>query len=72
MAIEMLPDICRQVLLLRDVEEFNVTDTAQILNINPSSVKASLHQARMTLQSFLASNLGAITNASAYRGEPHD
>ena len=72
MAIEVLPDICWQVLLLRDVEEFNVTDTAQILNVNASSVKASLHQARMTLQSFLTPKLSAITNASAHRGEPHD
>ena len=71
-AIETLPDICRQVFFLRDVEEFNIADTAQILNINASSVKVSLRQARMTLQRFLAPKLNAITNASAHRDEPHD
>jgi RNA polymerase sigma-70 factor (ECF subfamily) len=71
-AVEMLPDLHQQVLLLRDVEEFSATDTAQILNTNVSSVKVRLHQARMALQRFLAPKLSAITNASAHCDEPHD
>jgi RNA polymerase sigma-70 factor (ECF subfamily) len=43
--LEMLPNIYRQVLLLRDVEDLDGNDTAQILDINTSQVKATLHRA---------------------------
>lgn len=56
-AVHRLPDIYRQVLLLRDVEGLNVNDTAQILEIDASLVKVSLHRARMMLQRFLAQKL---------------
>lgn len=62
-AVEMLPDICRQVFLLRDVEELNVNETGQILNIHASLVKVSLHRARMMLQRFLAPELKTINSA---------
>lgn len=56
-AVERLPDIYKQVLLLRDVEEFNVNETAQILDISTSLVKVRLHRARMMLQKLLAPQL---------------
>ncbi len=43
LAVEGLPHIYRQVFLLRDVEELNVNETAQVLNISISSVKVRLH-----------------------------
>jgi RNA polymerase sigma-70 factor, ECF subfamily len=63
-AVEMLPNIYLQVFLLRDVEEFNVNDTAQILDISTSLVKVRLHRARMMLQRILAPKLNAINSAS--------
>jgi RNA polymerase sigma-70 factor, ECF subfamily len=63
-AVEMLPNIYQQVFLLRDVEEFNVNDTAQILDISTSPVKVRLHRARMMLQRLLAPKLNAINSAS--------
>jgi RNA polymerase sigma-70 factor (ECF subfamily) len=59
-AVEMLPDICQQVFLLRDVEELNAIDTAQILGIETSLVKITLHRARMRLQRLLTPKLKAI------------
>jgi RNA polymerase sigma-70 factor (ECF subfamily) len=69
-AVEMLPDAQQKVFLLHDVEEFNVSDTAQILNIKASLVEGSLHRARMLLQRFLAPKLNALSSASAHRDEP--
>jgi RNA polymerase sigma-70 factor, ECF subfamily len=56
-AVEMLPNIYQQVFLLRDVEKLNGNDTAQILDIDTSMVKVTLHRARMMLQRLLAPKL---------------
>jgi RNA polymerase sigma-70 factor, ECF subfamily len=49
-AVAELPDIYRQVFILRDLEELNIEETAQALAINPGAVKVRLHRARMMLQ----------------------
>jgi RNA polymerase sigma-70 factor (ECF subfamily) len=49
-AVAELPDIYRQVFILRDLEELNIEETAQALGINPGAVKVRLHRARMMLQ----------------------
>jgi len=69
-AVETLPDIYRQVFLLRDVEEMNVHDTAQALNISISSVKVRLHRARRMLQQCLAPQLKTATRRSKRRWLP--
>ena len=69
-AIETLPDIYRQVFLLRDVEELNVHDTAQTLNLTVPSVKVRLHPARMMLQKCLAPQLRTATRTSKSRWVP--
>lgn len=56
-AVKMLPDIYRQVFLLRDVEKLNLNDTAIILDISTSLVKVRSHRARMMLQALLAPQL---------------
>jgi len=45
-----LPGIYRQVFTLRDLEEFNVEETAEALGITTGAVKVRLHRARMMLQ----------------------
>ena len=69
-AVEALPDIYRQVFLLRDVEELNSNETAQALNISIPAVKVRLHRARMMLQKRLAPQLKAIGRTSRRRWFP--
>jgi RNA polymerase sigma-70 factor (ECF subfamily) len=49
-AILTLPESYRLVIVLRDVEGFSTSETAQILNISPSNVKVRLHRARLFLR----------------------
>ncbi len=65
-AVAELPDIYRQVFILRDLEELNIEETAQALGINPGAVKVRLHRARMMLQKRLVPFLK--TTAPARRG----
>jgi len=65
-AVAELPDIYRQVFVLRDLEEQNIEETAQALGINPGAVKVRLHRARMMLQKRLVPFLK--TTAPARRG----
>lgn len=53
-AVLSLPDIYRQVFMLRDVEELSVAETAEMLGISLSSVKVRLHRARVLLQKQLS------------------
>jgi RNA polymerase sigma-70 factor (ECF subfamily) len=66
-AVEDLPDIYRQVFLLRDVEELNVNETATALNISAPAVKVRLHRARMMLQKQLAPQLKTVNAAPKRR-----
>ena len=45
-----LPKKYRLVIVLRDIEGFSTTETAQILGISPSNVKVRLHRARLYLR----------------------
>jgi RNA polymerase sigma-70 factor, ECF subfamily len=51
--IGQLPEIYRTVLLLRDIEELETEETAQILQTSPGVVKTRLHRARQALRSLL-------------------
>jgi RNA polymerase sigma-70 factor (ECF subfamily) len=64
LAVEQLPNIYRQVFLLRDVEELTISETAEALNISIPSVKVRLHRARMRLQKQLAPQLRTVIRAS--------
>ena len=59
-AIASLPAIYRNVVLLRDIEEMDVRETAQALGISEGSVKVRLHRARAMLQKALAPKLKAF------------
>lgn len=69
-AVEQLPDIYRQVFLLRDVEELTVSETAETLNISVPSVKVRLHRARLMLQKQLAPQLKTVNRTSKKRWLP--
>ena len=56
-AIEGLPAIYRNVVLLRDIEEMDVRETAAALGITEGAVKVRLHRARALLQRTLAPKL---------------
>jgi RNA polymerase sigma-70 factor, ECF subfamily len=66
-AIEELPDIYREVFLLRDVEELDINETAQTLKITASNVKVRLHRARIMLQKRLAPQLKAVNRPQKRR-----
>jgi RNA polymerase sigma-70 factor, ECF subfamily len=59
-AVEGLPGIYRNVILLRDIEEMDGRETAQALGITEGAVKVRLHRARALLQRTLAPQLGAF------------
>jgi RNA polymerase sigma-70 factor, ECF subfamily len=65
-AVAELPNIYRQVFILRDLEEMNVDETAQALGINAGAVKVRLHRARIMLQKRLVPYLKTV--APARRG----
>lgn len=51
--IDLLPDTYRTVLLLRDMEEFDTDQTAQMLGVSVAVVKTRLHRARQALRTLL-------------------
>ena len=48
--IEQLPETYREVLLLRDIEELDTQETAEMLGISTNAVKTRLHRARQALR----------------------
>jgi RNA polymerase sigma-70 factor, ECF subfamily len=62
-AIEGLPEIYRNVVLLRDIEEMDIRETAAALGVSEASVKVRLHRARALLQRSLAPQLKGFAPA---------
>jgi RNA polymerase sigma-70 factor (ECF subfamily) len=56
-AIASLPEIYREVLLLRDVEEFDIAETAAALGVSTGVVKTRLLRARLMMQKILTPQL---------------
>lgn len=56
-AITGLPDIYRQTLLLRDVEELSTEEAAHVLGVSTDVVKTRLHRARLALRQKLDRHL---------------
>jgi RNA polymerase sigma-70 factor (ECF subfamily) len=52
-AIAMLPDQYREVLVLRDIEERDTAEAAEILGTSSNVVKVRLHRARQALRTLL-------------------
>lgn len=51
--IDQLPEAFRSVLLLRDIEELDTEQTAEMLGISTGAVKVRLHRARQALRTLL-------------------
>jgi len=60
-AVEELPPLYKEVLVLRDLEELNQEETASALGINITLVKVRLHRARMMLQKKMAPYFKSVT-----------
>ena len=58
-AIASLPELYREVLVLRDVQEFNIAETALALGVSEGVVKTRLLRARLMMQKILAPRLAA-------------
>ena len=57
-AIERLPESYRQVLMLRDIEDFGTDETADLIGASVNAVKIRLHRARQALRTLLERELG--------------
>jgi RNA polymerase sigma-70 factor (ECF subfamily) len=58
--IDRLPDAYRTILLLRDIEELDTNQTAQLLGIQSNAVKTRLHRARQALRTLIEPILGDV------------
>jgi len=56
-SIHSLPDAHRNVLLLRDIEDLDTEEAAELLGISPGAVKTRLHRARQALRELLEPHL---------------
>jgi len=63
-AILALPGGYRTVLMLRDVEEMNTAEAAEVLDMTEENVKVRLHRARALLRKELYARAGATTSSA--------
>ena len=56
-AIQRLPETYRTVLVLRDIEEVDTSETARLLGVSTNVVKTRLHRARQALKTLLDARL---------------
>jgi RNA polymerase sigma factor (sigma-70 family) len=58
-AVAKLPDVEREVLILRAGEDLSPSEIAQVLGLNPRTVRTHLQRARARLRADLDANLGS-------------
>ena len=58
--IDELPEAFRLVLVLRDIEEMSIDETATFLGIKPQTVKTRLHRARHQLRTMLEERMSPL------------
>jgi len=51
--IDQLPDTYRTVLVMRDIEDLDTEEVAELLDVTPNAVKIRLHRARQALRSLI-------------------
>jgi RNA polymerase sigma factor (sigma-70 family) len=52
-ALESLPPMYREVILLRDMEQLTITESAERLGLTREAVKSRLHRARVLMREYL-------------------
>lgn len=57
-AIERLPELYRDAFVLRDLEEMPTAEVAQILGVEPATVRQRVHRARLMLRGYLTDLVG--------------
>lgn len=57
-ALESLPQIYREVILLRDLEQLTITETAARLKITREAAKSRIHRGRALLREYLRPHAG--------------
>jgi RNA polymerase sigma-70 factor (ECF subfamily) len=68
-AIDDLPDAFRTVLVARVIEEMSVEETAELLGLQPETVKTRLHRARKLIRTALEQQIGsALTETFPFAG----
>lgn len=68
-SIDSLPDLYREIFVLRDVEEMSTTEAAETLGISEENVKTRLHRARAMLRKEIYQRAGAkSTSAFQFMG----
>lgn len=67
-ALNSIPEKYRTVLVLRDVQQLNIAETAQVLGISEANVKTRLSRARLQMRDALAPGFGG----SWSRGQESD
>lgn len=56
--IDQLPEMYRVVLLLRDIEELDTSEAAEVLGVSDGVIKVRLHRARHALRRLLSERFG--------------
>jgi RNA polymerase sigma-70 factor (ECF subfamily) len=57
-ALSQLPEIYRSAFVLRDLEELSTAEVAEILGVEPASVRQRVHRARLMLRGYLTAIAG--------------
>ena len=59
-ALESLPEKYRTILILRDVNQLSITETAQVLGLSAANVKTRLSRARLQMRDALATGFNGL------------
>jgi RNA polymerase sigma-70 factor (ECF subfamily) len=57
-ALDRLPDLYREAFVLRDLEELSTADVAQVLGVEPATVRQRVHRARLMMRGYLSELAG--------------
>jgi RNA polymerase sigma-70 factor, ECF subfamily len=57
-ALDRLPDLYREAFVLRDLEELSTADVAQVLGVEPATVRQRVHRARLMVRGYLSELAG--------------
>jgi RNA polymerase sigma-70 factor (ECF subfamily) len=57
-AVDRLPDLYREAFVLRDLEELSTSDVAQVLGVEPATVRQRVHRARLMVRGYLSELAG--------------